>query len=187
MTCMWKGALKDGGLICGNDPRETIFTTDKDLVECIICKQLLGRKINKYKHTHLNLDFLSNVKVLKNRLSFKKYKQTTGIPMCNLSNGPRTLWKLTNNPKEITCSHCLKAVWGSKQAKLYILKGILIEFGHPYRYVREKLSQFSNDELKELLNNLLEDKMKVTDRIFKLKDKVYEGVTSSTQYDTMDS
>ena len=65
-------------------------------------------------------------------------------------------------------------MWGSREAKLYILKGLLIEFGHPYRYVREKLAQFSNDELKALLDNLLEDRIKVTDRIFKLKDKVYE-------------
>ena len=47
MTCMWKGTLKDGGLLCGKDPSVTVFTTDKDLVECIECKQLLGRKIHK--------------------------------------------------------------------------------------------------------------------------------------------
>ena len=175
MTCMWKGTLKDGGLICGNDPRETIFTTDKDLIECIICKQLLGRKINKYKHTHLNVDFLSHVKILKNRISFNKKQRNFGTPMCMLSSGPRILWKLTNNPKEITCSHCLKSVWGSRDAKKYILKGILVELGHPYRYISKKLREFSNDELRGFLDDLLEDKMKVTDRIFKLKDKVYEG------------
>ena len=175
MTCMWKGKLKDGGLICGKDPSVTVFTTDKDLIECIECKKLLGRRIHRYKHTHLNVDFLSHVKILKNRVSFKKNKETSGTPMCKISSGPRTLWELTNNPKEITCSHCLNAVWGSREAKLYILKGLLIEFGHPYRYVKEKLAQFSNAELKELLDNLLEDRIKVTDRIFKLKDKVYEG------------
>tara|TARA_B100000131_G_scaffold72690_1_gene68943 strand:+ start:574 stop:1107 length:534 start_codon:yes stop_codon:yes gene_type:complete len=175
MTCMWKGTLKDGRLICGNDPSVTVFTTDKDLVECIKCKQLLGRKINKYKHTHLNVDFLSHVKILKNKISFNKHKEIAGIPMCKLSSGPRTLWKLTNNPKEITCSHCLKSVWGSRDAKKYILKGILVELGHPYKYISKKLREFSNDELRGFLDDLLEDRMKVTDRIFKLKDKVYEG------------
>ena len=109
------------------------------------------------------MDFLSNVKVNKNKLSFKKYKRTTGTPMCNYSSGPRTLWKLTNNPKELTCSHCLNSVWGSKEAKFFILTGLMVEFGHPLGKVRERLRRCSALTLRNLLDKLLDNKLEVMD------------------------
>jgi len=165
MICIWSGTLKDGGLLCGKGVNiETPFTTDKELVSCFECKKLLGKKIHRYKHTHLNIDFLSNVEIEENKqLSFKKYRGTTGTPKCNYSSGPRTLWKLTNNPKELTCSHCLNSVWGSKEAKLFILTGLLVELGHPLGKVRDRFKGFPANKLQNLLDKLLDNELEVMD------------------------
>ena len=179
MTCMWKGTIKNGGLICGNDPRDTVFTTDTDLIECDDCKRLLSKKIHSSKHTHLDLDFLSKLvikqteqgKYLKNKIhvSFRKHTSTVGTPMCVSNAGPRPLWKITNNPKKITCSLCIKAVWGSREAKRYILKGILIDLGYASRLITIYLAPLSNDTLRVFLDKLINGEFTDGDLLEELK------------------
>lgn len=161
MTCMWKGTIRNGGILCKGEIVE--ITTSKELVDCVECKKLLGRQIHKHRHVHLSIDFLSGVKIDDDKLSFEEYTKSVGTPMCMLSSGDRALWKITNNPKEITCGHCTQAVWGNKECKKFILTGLLVECGQSLKLIRQLLKECSNKELKILLDALLDDKLRVSE------------------------
>ena len=72
-------------------------------------------------------------------------------------------WKVTNDPFKATCKHCLSAVWGSKDAKSFILKGIFVELGQPMRLVNGYLKNKTNKELRGLLDSLIEGKLTIED------------------------
>ena len=188
MTCMWKGTAKEGGIVCGKNPRDTIFTTDVHLTTCVDCIRLFNnRQHNLFRHrrVHLNVDFLSNenLKVsavpyqvkniytgkleIKNKIviSFedKEYLSSEATPMCKLSGDIKPWWKVTNDPSKTTCKHCFSAVWGTKDLKRFILKGIFVELGQPMRLVNGYLKYKTNQELRDLLDSLIEGKLTVED------------------------
>ena len=189
MTCMWKGTAKEGGIICGKNPRDTIFTTDVHLTTCVDCIRLFNsryHKLVKHRSVHLNVDFLSNenLKVsavpyevkniytgkleIKNKIviSFedKEYLSSEATPMCKIKSGEiKSWWKVTNDPSKTTCKHCLSAVWGGKNAKRFILRGIFVELGHPMRLVNGYLKYKTNQELRDLLDSLIEGKLTLED------------------------
>ena len=187
MTCMWKGTAKEGGIICGKNPRDTIFTTDVHLTTCVDCIRLFkGRNLWKHRRVHLNVDFLSNenLKVsavpyqvkniytgkleIKNKIviSFedKEYLSSEATPMCKLTSGDiKPWWKVTNDPSKTTCKHCFSAVWGTKDLKRFILKGIFVELGQPMRLVNGYLKDKTNQELRGLLDSLIEGKLTIED------------------------
>ena len=189
MTCMWKGTAKEGGIICGKNPRDTIFTTDVHLTTCVDCIRLFNsrhHKLVKHRSVHLNADFLSNenLKVnavpyevkniytgkleIKNKIviSFedKEYLSSEATPMCKVNSGDiKPWWKVTNDPSKTTCKHCFSAVWGTKDLKRFILKGIFVELGQPMRLVNGYLKDKTNQELRGLLDSLIEGKLTIED------------------------
>ena len=189
MTCMWKGTAKEGGIICGKNPKETIFTTDVHLATCVDCIRLFNsrhHKLVKHRSVHLNVDFLSNenLKVsavpyqvkniytgeleIKNKIviSFedKEYLSSEATPMCKIKSGEiKSWWKVTNDPSKTTCKHCFSAVWGTKDLKRFILKGIFVELGQPMRLVNGYLKNKTNQELRGLLDSLIEGKLTIED------------------------
>ena len=189
MTCMWKGTAKEGGIICGKNPRDTIFTTDVHLTTCVDCIRLFNsrhHKLVKHRSVHLNADFLSNenLKVsavpyevkniytgkleIKNKIviSFedKEYLSSEATPMCKVNSGEiKSWWKVTNDPSKTTCKHCFSAVLGTKDLKRFILKGIFVELGQPMRLVNGYLKNKTNQELRGLLDSLIEGKLTIED------------------------
>lgn len=187
MTCMWKGTAKEGGIICGKNPRDTIFTTDVHLATCVDCIRLFNSRYYKrvkHRSVHLNVDFLSNenLKVsavpyqvkniytgkleIKNKIviSFedKEYLSSEATPMCKLTSGDiKPWWKVTNDPSKTICKHCLLSVWGSKDLKLFILKGIFVELGQPMRLVNGYLKDKTSKELRDLLDSLIEGELTI--------------------------
>ena len=187
MTCMWKGTAKEGGIVCGKNPRDTIFTTDVHLATCVDCIRLFNsrqHKLVKHRRVHLNVDFLSNenLKVsavpyqvkniytgkleIKNKIviSFedKEYLSSEATPMCKIKSGDvKSWWKVTNDPSKTTCKHCFSAVWGTKDLKCFILKGIFVELGQPMRLVSGYLKDKTNQELRGLLDSLIEGKLTI--------------------------
>tara|TARA_R100001079_G_C4447972_1_gene152120 strand:+ start:388 stop:981 length:594 start_codon:yes stop_codon:yes gene_type:complete len=186
---MWKGTAKEGGIICGKNPRDTIFTTDVHLATCVDCIRLFNsrhHKLVKHRSVHLNVDFLSNenLKVsavpyqvkniytgeleIKNKIviSFedKEYLSSEATPMCKIKSGEiKSWWKVTNDPSKTTCKHCFSAVWGTKDLKRFILKGIFVELGQPMRLVNGYLKDKTNQELRGLLDSLIEGKLTIED------------------------
>ena len=189
MTCMWKGTAKEGGIICGKNPRDTIFTTDVHLTTCVDCIRLFNsrhHKLVKHRSVHINVDFLSNenLKVsavpyqvkniytgkleIKNKIviSFedKEYLSSEATPMCKVySCDKNPWWKVTNDTSKTTCKHCFSAVWGTKDLKRFILKGIFVELGQPMRLVNGYLKNKTNQELRGLLDSLIEGKLTIED------------------------
>lgn len=153
-VCMWKGKLSSGGILCGKPLEHAQITTDAHIVTCKDCKIELASKINARRHIHLNVNFLDGAFLTTNNegnpiLNFKEME--SGKPLCSLSKNYAT----TNDPKEITCKHCINGVWGSKDAKIFILAGFMTEGGLSLIQVRSKLRSMSNLKLKEMLNTLL--------------------------------
>ena len=84
--------------------------------------------------------------------------------MCkNNSEDVKSWWKVTNDPFKTSCKHCLSAVWGGKDAKRFILKGIFVELGQPMRLVNGYLKYKSNQELRDLFDSLIEGKFTIED------------------------
>ena len=81
MTCMWKGTAKEGGIICGKNPRDTIFTTDVHLTTCVDCIRLFNSRhhnLVKHRSVHLNADFLSNENLKVNAVPYEVKNIYTG-------------------------------------------------------------------------------------------------------------
>tara|TARA_R110000751_G_scaffold252829_4_gene352459 strand:+ start:871 stop:1362 length:492 start_codon:yes stop_codon:yes gene_type:complete len=154
--CKWKGTIKLGGIVCGKSAADVEITTDDRVVTCRNCKIILGTKMGKHLHTHLNLHFLKYASINEDEiLEFKTYDSK--IPQLMCIQNPREIRArlITNDPREITCSHCKRSVWGRKDMKAFILTGLMIEGGHVMSSIRRKMATASNEKLKESLNKLL--------------------------------
>ena len=154
MTCKWKGNIRNGHVLCGSNHKEVTITTDNFLVTCIQCLRLLKHKISYISHIHLNNNFLNYAKYYKDEgLIFEKYVSDKVDTICPTKNSGNL--RVTNDPKEITCSHCLRLVWGGKNSMQFILTGLMVECGHTLSVVRRKTSTLSAEKLKKKLNSLL--------------------------------
>ena len=127
MTCKWKGNIRNGHVLCGSNHKEVTITTD---------------------------NFLNYAKYYKDEgLIFEKYVSDKVNTICPTKNSGNL--RVTNDPKEITCSHCLRLVWGGKNSMQFILTGLMVECGHTLSVVRRKTSTLSAEKLKKKLNSLL--------------------------------
>jgi len=167
-VCRWKGNKKIGRILCDKPIQEVeSITTDDAVITCKECLLLIKKFTSSAKHIHLNADFLKFTNIGDNGiLDFEDYKEIkdgrkrTGIRdshiMCRKETPnyfvPEN--RITNDPKEVSCSRCLE-IWGGKETKMFVLTGIMLETGLPLKKVRAKLATSSNDKLSSMLNKML--------------------------------
>ena len=167
-VCKWKGRLKTGYILCGKSAKEVeSITTDDRVVSCQACLLLMTGKRSRGKHIHLNADFLDFANLNENGLlDFTKYKHIkdkrtkTGIKnnyiVCKreVPNFMVPEHRMTNDPKEVSCKHCL-SIWGRKETKKFVLQGVLLGSGLSLRDTNAKLNNMSSKQLDNMLNRML--------------------------------
>ena len=166
-VCRWKGTKKNGRILCGKPLNEVeSITTDDSVITCKECLLLSGKRTG-VKQTHLNADFLSFANIGENGLlDFQEYKKEkdgrskTGYKdsfiMCR-SESPNYFvpeHRITNDPKEVSCSHCLN-MWGKKETKRFVLTGVMLEIGLPMKKIRTKVDNASSATLSSMLDKML--------------------------------
>jgi len=167
-VCKWKGTKRNGGILCEKPITEVVsVTTDDSVITCKECLLLITSKKTTARQTHLNTDFLSFANLGEDGLlNFEKYKairdnrNKTGFKDSHIvcrSESPNYFVpenRITNDPKEVSCLHCLK-MWGRKDTKKFVLTGVLLEAGLPMKQIKQKVNHASNAELERMLNKML--------------------------------
>ena len=165
--CRWKGNIKTGGILCKKPISEVeSITTDDRVTTCKECL-LLTTSSKGAKHVHLNADFLSFAKTGKDGiLEFEKFqvikdkrKRTGRKDVFIVCKQDTPNWlvpehRLTNDPKEVTCSHCFK-LWQTKEKMKFILSGVMIENGLSMKKVRFTLQGASTEKMKKMLDKMI--------------------------------
>ena len=167
-VCRWKGTKRGGHISCDKPISEVgSITTDDAVITCKECLLLTTKFNSKAKHIHLNADFLSYANLGDNDLlDFEKYeaerdnRKKTGFKdsyiICK-SNTPNFVvpeHRITNDPKEVSCSHCLN-IWGRKETKAFVLTGVLLEAGMPMKTVRSRITNATSEKLTAMLDKML--------------------------------
>ena len=62
--------------------------------------------------------------------------------------------RITNDPKEVSCSHCLN-MWGKKETKRFVLTGVMLEIGLPMKKIKAKIDNASSATLTSMLDKML--------------------------------
>ena len=167
-VCRWKGNKRQGRILCDKPIHEVeSITTDDAVITCKECLLLTTKFTSKAKHTHLNADFLSFANIGENGLvDFEDYQEIkdgrkrTGIRDAKVickEDSPHFFipeHRITNDPKKVSCSHCLK-IWGKQDTKRFVLTGIMLETGLPLTKINSKIRHASNDKLSSMLNKML--------------------------------
>jgi len=166
--CRWKGNKKRGRILCDKPIREVeSITTDDAVITCKECLLLTTKFTSKAKHTHLNADFLSFANIGEaGLLNFKEYKEIkdgrkrTGIRDAKVickEDSPNFFipeHRITNDPKEVSCKHCL-TIWGRVETRRFVLTGIMLETGLSLKQINSKIRHASSDKLSSMLNKML--------------------------------
>ena len=152
--CKWKGKLSTGGILCTKSVVNAQITTDDNLVTCKGCMLILGNKIQPFRQTHLASNFFESAYFEDGVLVFSAVSRPELIKTICSTLRFKTV-KVTNDPKEITCSHCIKSMWGDKESKKFILRGFMVEGGLTLRNSKERTESMSSERMGLTLDSLL--------------------------------
>lgn len=167
MVCKWASYSNSntnrkvkGRVLCGLSPTDVTITTDNTIVTCTACKRLLGVKLNKFYHTHLSANFLDTAYFTGERIYFTPLEEDEikahQATICR-KDGFRVTkaGNITNDPREISCTFCIKHTFGGRFNKALAIAGLLIDTGVSLTGARAKVNRMSASELDGVFYKML--------------------------------